>query len=313
MHPMRYTLEKRGLTATLAVCIIGLLLASCTAQNQPIGDAPLAAQKTNSTISDPSSTLPTATAFPTNTPVPTPTITPTPIPIQWEQFALGVERAYVTYYRPGVSQASYIYTLRIDPGVTDIRVHYDPVPHTIDEWQTLTNAPIVFNGGFFGGDNNPVGRIISDGSLYGVPLDYGDDSIGVSGLFTVRGHNPQIFTLGRGDFNPQGMRFDQAVESYPVLLLPGGQPTFPEETGKQARRTVIAIDEDGYVIVMVSDVALFSLYSLSEWLPHSGLRLDTALNLDGGRSTGLVVNFPEESVVIPDYVPLPIVVAVYPR
>jgi hypothetical protein len=64
---------------------------------------------------------------------------------------------------------------------------------------------------------------------------------------------------------------------------------------------------------MVSDVALFSLYSLSEWLPHSGLRLDTALNLDGGRSTGLVVNFPEESVVIPDYVPLPIVVAVYPR
>jgi uncharacterized protein YigE (DUF2233 family) len=206
-----------------------------------------------------------------------------------------------------------VYTLKIDPGVTDLRVHYDPAPHTIDEWQTLTGSPIVFNGGFFGGDNNPVGRIISDGSLYGLPLDYGDDSIGVPGLFAMRGRNPEIFALGREDFNPQGMRFDQAVESYPVLLLPGGQPTFPEETNNRARRTVLAIDEEGNIIVMVSDVALFSLHELSEWLAVSGLKLDTALNLDGGRSTGLVVSFPDESTLIPDYVPLPIVVAVYPR
>jgi uncharacterized protein YigE (DUF2233 family) len=194
------------------------------------------------------------------------------------------------------------------------QVHYDRAePHLIDEWQAITGAPILFNGGFFSSEGTPVGRIVSDGTLYGAPLNYGERTIGVAGLFTVLENEVQLHVLGRGDYNPRGMRFDQAVESYPILLLPGGQPTYLTETGERARRTVIALDTHGRVVVLLSDLPIFSLYELSHWLSGSGLNLEVALNLDGGRSSGLIVTLPGGGVFIPSYVPLPVVIAAYPR
>ncbi|NDJ54431.1 MAG: phosphodiester glycosidase family protein [Chloroflexi bacterium] len=40
---------------------------------------------------------------------------------------------------------------------------------------------------------------------------------------------------------------------------------------------------------------------------------DVALNLDGGRSTGIAVNLPGEQRNIPSVVPVPIVLGIYPR
>lgn len=194
-----------------------------------------------------------------------------------------------------------------------IKVHYDQAePHSIEEWQTITGASIVFNGGFFGGNNSPVGRIVMDGQLLGIPLDYGDESIGVPGLFAITDGRPELYALGRASYNPRGLRFDQAVESYPMLLLPGGQPTIIRETGYRARRTVIALDGQGRIVVLLSDLPLFSLFELSNWLASSGVGYDSVLNLDGGRSSGIAVSLPNESKVISALVPLPIVIAVYP-
>jgi hypothetical protein len=50
---------------------------------------------------------------------------------------------------------------------------------------------------------------------------------------------------------------------------------------------------------------------LSVFLANSDLNLDTALNLDGGPSSGLVVQAPGET--IPAYGPLPVVILVYKR
>ena len=242
----------------------------------------------------------------------TATITPTPLP--WETIARGIAQTYLTVPTPNSEALSYVYALRIDPAAVSIRVHYDQTePHTIEEWQTLTGAPIVVNGGFFGGNNAPVGRIVMDGQLFGVPLDYSDSKRGVTGLFTVVDDEAEIYALGRASYNPRGLRFDQAVESYPMLVLPGGQPMFLEETGYRARRTVIAIDEQDQIVILVSDIPLFSLYELSNWLAISGLRLDSALNLDGGRSTGIAVNLPGGSKVISSLVVLPIVIGIYPE
>ena len=254
---------------------------------------------------------PTDTPVPTTTPTHTPS--PTPIPIEWQTLAPGIEFARVNAPIEGTSEYSIVVAYRIVPRWVDFRVHYDPVPHTIDEWQTLSGADIVINGGFFTGGYAPMGRIVTDGVLYGAPLDYGDDSIGVPGLFAVTGDIAEIYALGHESYTPRGMRFDQALESYPILLLPGGQPTFGVDTGFVARRTVIGIDEDRNVLILVSSVNLFTLNSLAEWLPHSGLQLDMALNLDGGRSTGLAANVAGNALLIESYVPLPIVLAVYTR
>jgi hypothetical protein len=99
-----------------------------------------------------------------------------------------------------------------------------------------------------------------------------------------------------------------------MLLLPGRQPTYPVDTGETARRTVIALDQQGYVVILLIDLPIFTLHGLSLWLAESDLGLDSALNLDGGRSSGLAAAIPGgESTLLPAYVPLPIVIGVYPR
>lgn len=191
-------------------------------------------------------------------------------------------------------------------------MHYDQVPHTIEEWQELTGAMIVVNGGFFSGRNTPVGRIVSDGTLYGFPLIYEEDSIGVPGLFAIVDGEPAIYSMGRSPFSPRGLRFDAAVECYPMLLLPGSQPGFERETGMLARRTAVGVDEHGNIIILFVDAPMFSLHRFARWLAGADLGLDSVLNLDGGRSSGIAVGL-GEGRVIPSVVPLPIILAVYPR
>ncbi len=263
---------------------------------------------------------PDATATETDQPITLPAPTPFPsiTPTQPAWFTLwpGVGERYIRLDVPDAEGQSYIYALRLDPARVVFRVHYDQEqPHSIEEWQTMTGAAIIVNGGFFSSNHTPVGRIIVDGDLYGYPLalDYGDDSVGVPGLFAVLDDRVSIYAIGRSSFSPRGLRFDQAIESYPLLLLPGGQPTFPVETDMRARRTVIGLDEQGHVIILLSNDPLLSLHELANWLAASDLCLDSALNLDGGRSSGLIVNLRDKTKYLPAYVPLPIVIGIYVR
>jgi exopolysaccharide biosynthesis protein len=52
---------------------------------------------------------------------------------------------------------------------------------------------------------------------------------------------------------------------------------------------------------------------LQDWLLSSGLELDVAVALDGGKSTAMYVTHPNEPVEIPAFSDLPIILAVYPR
>ncbi len=264
------------------------------------------------------SSSPTPSAIP-DTPVATPTVTAsptaTPVPLTWQWIGIGVERTYVPVVIPNLDALDHVYALRFDPSRVGFQVLHEPgEAYSIDEWREKSGAPIVVNGSFFSGANHPVGRIVIDGQLYGSPLDYGYDSIGMPGVFTVLDDVPEIYALGRmaSSYSPQGFRFDQAMECYPMLLLPGSQPAYPTETGKTARRTVIAIDNDGNVVVLLIDSPIFTLHQLSEWLAKSGLNLDIALNLDGGRSSGLSISLGEEERRFSSVVPLPIALGIYP-
>jgi hypothetical protein len=72
------------------------------------------------------------------------------------------------------------------------------------------------------------------------------------------------------------------------------------------------MDDQQRVIIIVSDLSTFTLHELSGWLAESDLNLDTALNLDGGRSTGIAVGLPGGRT-IPAYVSLPIVLGIYTK
>lgn len=297
-----------------------LMVAGCSTQAVPPG--PTSAASTP--IPDPSA-APTHRYTPTSTeeeptlrPSATPTVTLTPTitrtPTPWSRIAPGIESRHVPVDLPDREVTFYVYVVRIDPSQVEFRVHYDPEqPRLVEEWQAEIGAGIVLNGGFFSGNGTPVGRIVMDGQEYGYPLNYGERSIGVAGIFSVLDGSVDLYAVGRSSYSPRGLRFDHALESYPMLVLPGSQPVYPTETGEAARRTVIALDNQRRVIVLVSDIPIFTLHSLAGWLANSDLNIDSALNLDGGRSSGLVVALPGEATVIPSYVPVPIVLGIYPK
>jgi len=103
------------------------------------------------------------------------------------------------------------------------------------------------------------------------------------------------------------------LQSFPMLVKPGGELGFPEqfEDNLPARRTVIGQDRAGRILLMVAPRGYFTLHRLSLYLTGSDLELDIAINLDGGPSSGILVANPLEA--IPSQTLLPIVILVHAR
>ena len=108
-------------------------------------------------------------------------------------------------------------------------------------------------------------------------------------------------------------RLSAAVQSFPMLVKPGGKLGFPKEyeDNQRARRTVIGQDKDGRILFMIASQGDFTLHQLSVYLTESDLNLEIAFNLDGGPSSGILVANPQE--IIPAQTLLPFVILVYPQ
>jgi len=74
---------------------------------------------------------------------------------------------------------------------------------------------------------------------------------------------------------------------------------------------MVAMDKQGKLLFISSPDDIFSLDQLANLLVSSDLSISTALNLDGGASTGLFVSGSGQThVTIDSYVLLPLVVIV---
>ncbi|MCP4537876.1 MAG: phosphodiester glycosidase family protein, partial [Chloroflexi bacterium] len=76
------------------------------------------------------------------------------------------------------------------------------------------------------------------------------------------------------------------------------------------RRTVVAQDNGGRILLIVAPRGYLSLHETARFLAESDLDLDVALNLDGGYSSGLWLQAGERSVEIDSLVPVPSIISV---
>jgi hypothetical protein len=245
--------------AIILGCLFILVLAACEATTRaassplPTLAAPLLSTRTP---------LPTRTAFPTAIPPtlkPSPTRLPTVAPITadgWQPIRSGIflrEMPADPIYKTGrVSVA------RIDPSQVDFHVRYQPEsPLKVREWYSTTEALVVINSSFFDSAHNAVGQLTSDGR---------------SGGWT----------------KPPGLQIIESIESFPMLLLPGGilNSEIPNDA-RTARRTVVAVDRSGNLLFISTQTSSFTLHGMGVWLANSDLDIDTALNFDGGSSSGI--------------------------
>jgi hypothetical protein len=198
-----------------------------------------------------------------------------------------------------------LYILRVDPANFRFDVGYHPgQPQSLEQWQTETGALLVVNGGFFTEANIATGAIVVDGQSSGASYqDFG-------GMLTITADGPALRWLPQQPYDlAEGLL--AGLQSFPMLVTPGGQIGYPDEDGDRARRTVIAQDTDGRMLFILAINGSFTLHQMSRFLAQSDMNIDRALNLDGGTSTGLLLSDPAEGIAA--FALLPVVIVVYPK
>jgi hypothetical protein len=236
---------------------------------------------------------------------PTATIVAPSVPdTGWQVVRRGLERRVINTVDETGGGLS-LYLLRIDPDYYSFDVGYRPGdPQSLLKWSEETGAMVVVNGGFFTEDDVATGLIVTDG----VPS--GSSYQGFGGMFSVDEEGAHLRSLQQQPYSESEV-LKAALQSFPMLITPGGNIAYKYEKGEKARRTVVAMDRDRRMMIIISPSAAFTLAEMGAYLASSDLNLDSALNLDGGASTGLVLSDPTEG--IPAFSELPSVILVYEK
>ena len=226
----------------------------------------------------------------------------------WQQLEPSVELREINVITEEVSERLVI--VRLAPRRLRFRVRYEPAnPRPVSAWAAELQSLLVINAGYFTPENEAAALLISEGQRAGAPL--GD----FAGMFAVTPDGKvSVRWLRERPYDPHE-RLNAAVQSFPVLVKPGGVMGFPSDAdeGKPSRRTILAQDRSGRILVIVAPRGYLSLHEMAVFLADSDLEIDTALNLDGGGSTGLWLNplGPDAaSVEIDSNTPVPSIVVV---
>lgn len=247
--------------------------------------------------------LPTSipTAPPQNTPLPAATA---PSQATWQQIAAGLEQRI---YQIGNGQTLIV--VRVDPNQYTFRAHYRPGESLrVEGWRdSLAGAVAIINANFFDADNRIRGVLVADG------VEYGQSYVDFGGQFQVQNGTPRVRSNILEPY-VSGEPVEQLVQAFPMLVLEGTQAFTNTNPDRQTRRTIIAQDINGLILLMVTPTIGPTLLDLAAYLPTTDMQIVNALNLDGGGSTMLYLNTPETGeYFLRSRDPVPAVLAVYPR
>lgn len=248
-------------------------------------------------------TLPADPAPLPNAPVIAPTRSPV-IQNGWELLSPGLEqRSYLV----GDDPLREVMVLRADPAHYTFRAHYRAgAPLSIRQWRdTLPGAVAIINANFFDPQYQALGLLVADGMVYG--QSYTDRG----GTFIIQAGQPRIRSNTQEPY--QGETLEQAVQAFPMLVLNGQQAYTSAAADRSTRRTAIAQDRQGRILVMVTPLIGMTLVELSAFLASTDMEIVNAFNLDGGGSSLLSIEIGAVSYSLPSFDPVPAVLAIYPR
>jgi uncharacterized protein YigE (DUF2233 family) len=277
----------------LRVLLLTLLLASCGASNLLPASPPTRAIPTlfpTAVISAPATTQPGLVRAPDS---------------GWQAGRLGVELRHMQAVAAPDRVAVPLVIVRLDREYVRLRVAYAPDrPRGLRSWFAEHRPLVAINGSFFTPEYQATTLLISDGSASG------ESYAGFGGMLAVTPDGAvSLRALRDQPYDPAEL-IEQALQSFPMLVFPGGEPAVIEDDGRRARRSVVALDRAGRLLLLVSPTSDFTLRSLADWLSRSDLDVERALNLDGGSSTGLYLSDGALQEAIDSFGPLPIVLLV---
>jgi len=225
----------------------------------------------------------------------------------WYQGGNGVQIRYEDW-KDNDGDADTVTIARFDLQDVALSVAYQPdQPLAMSEWMRQEQATAIINGGYFDSSDAATALVIVNGHTSG------ESYSGFGGMLSVNTQGKTTLrSLAEQPYDPNTDQLTQAVQSSPMLVLHGKKTTFTADANG-ARRSVVAIDKQGRLLLIASPGGVFSLNTLSQLLVSSDLSIETALNLDGGASTGLYVNAGSQHVAIDAINQLPLVIVVKRR
>jgi uncharacterized protein YigE (DUF2233 family) len=223
----------------------------------------------------------------------------------WQPGHPGVELRHMQADAAPGRAAAPLVIVRIDPAQVRLRVAYAPNrPRGLRDWFEARRPLVAINGSFFTPEYQATALLISDGVVNGASYS------GFGGMLAVAPDGGvSLRALSDQPYDP-AQPIEQALQSFPMLVFPGGAPAAIEDDGRRARRSVVALDHAGRLLLLVSPTSDFTLRGLADWLSQSDLDVDRALNLDGGSSTGLYLSDGKLEAQIDSFGLLPIVLLV---
>lgn len=206
------------------------------------------------------------------------------------------------------NSSGFVTVVRLDPKAYKISVKYDvDNPGRVREWFDALKPLAVINGGYFDENGRPTALVIFDG------IRRGESYTGFGGMIVINSQGEfELRSLREQPFD-ESEELQQAMQSSPMLIQPGGVVSDFEADQDRSRRTVIARDTQGRILLIASYTLTFTLSEFAQALKASDLELDAALNMDGGRSTGLFVRTEAASVALDSVEKVPLVLVVEGR
>ena len=225
----------------------------------------------------------------------------------WNKAATGVEVRNEDW-KNADGDDDTVTIVRFDTHKVKVSVSYQPgQPMSMNDWMQQEHPLAIINGGYFDQQFNATALVVSNGRIFG------QSYTGFGGMLSVNSLGSlSLRSLHQQPYNPNSERLEQATQSAPMLMLDGKRTQFSADAS-QTRRSVVAIDKQGRLLFIVSPNPISSLDELADQLVSSDLSIETALNLDGGSSTGLYVKGGSSQVTIDSFAKLPLVIIVKTR
>ncbi|MBK9714612.1 MAG: phosphodiester glycosidase family protein [Kouleothrix sp.] len=226
----------------------------------------------------------------------------------WQPGAPGLELRRLRLSLAPNRTAIPLDVVRLDLASVRLRVVYAPDrPRGLRSWFAEQRPLAAINGSFFGEDYRATALLVSDGAPSGASYE------GFGGMLAVaQDGGVSLRPLRDQPYDP-AEPLSQALQSFPMLVFPGGAAAPIEDDGARARRSAVALDRSGRLLLIACPTGDLTLRELAEWLSRSDLDVDRALNLDGGSSTGLFLDDGSLRLAIDSLGPLPIVLLVEAR
>lgn len=283
---------RRDVRRALALAA-AVLLSGCGSLTQVAATSPPAVT---------TSALPAVSSTPSPSSITVMGETPTATTRDWQDVAAGVS-VRLDSVTGDSSVPAQVTTVRVAQPAGRLRVGYTPsTPTLITGWAAAhPSALVMINGGYFDDAFRTTSLLVSEG------VGAGRSYVGFGGMLSMSSKGAvTIRSLRDHPYGPSE-KPRQAVQSFPMLVIDGAATSMPNDNGRYARRSIVAVDGQARLLFITVEGG-WTLPETATWLVGSGLGITQALNLDGGSSTGMVVQTPTYHRLVDAWNALPIVI-----